>query len=66
MELSLLDGDGRFDVKEDHKNFDVTYTPENPGIMINPGRSAKASCGETSLNQQYLPVLGMWSRADKH
>jgi hypothetical protein len=62
----MLDGDSRLKGKANFNNFNATYSPENGGIIIRLGTSAKASCGEASPDQQYLALAGRWERVDQH
>ncbi len=50
--------DGTLDGKADCNNFTGSYTQENGGIIITLGASTMAYCGDTSLDQQYLSLLG--------
>jgi len=50
--------DGILDGKADCNNFTGSYTQENGGIIITLGASTMAYCGDTSLDQQYLSLLG--------
>jgi heat shock protein HslJ len=49
--------DGTLDGKADCNTFGGTYTQEN-GFHINLGSSTMAYCGDDSLDQQYLTLLG--------
>jgi heat shock protein HslJ len=49
--------DGTLDGKADCNTFSSTYTQEN-GFSIKLGASTMMYCGETSLDQQYLQLLG--------
>jgi heat shock protein HslJ len=49
--------DGTLDGKADCNNFTGTYSQEN-GFTITLGASTMAFCGEASLDQQYLTLLG--------
>jgi heat shock protein HslJ len=49
--------DGTLSGKADCNNFSGTYSQES-GFSINLGPSTMAYCGETSLDQQYLQLLG--------
>jgi heat shock protein HslJ len=49
--------DGTLDGKADCNNFAGTYTQDN-GLIIKLGPSTMAFCGEASLDQQYLTLLG--------
>jgi len=53
-----FNADGTLDGKADCNNFTGTYSQENGGIIITLGASTKAYCGDTSLDQQYLTLLG--------
>jgi heat shock protein HslJ len=49
--------DGTIAGKADCNNFSGTYSQEN-GLTITLGASTMAFCGEDSLDQQYLQLLG--------
>lgn len=49
--------DGTLTGKADCNNFTGTYSQQN-GFSIKLGASTMAFCGETSLGQQYLQLLG--------
>lgn len=49
--------DNTLNGKADCNNFTGTYSQEN-GFTIKLGASTMAFCGETSLDQQYLQLLG--------
>jgi heat shock protein HslJ len=49
--------DGTLTGKADCNNFSGTYTQQN-GFSIKLGPSTMAYCGEASLDQQYLKLLG--------
>ena len=49
---------GTLDGKADCNNFTGSYSQENGGIIITVGASTMAYCGDTSLDQQYLSLLG--------
>ena len=49
--------DGTLDGKADCNNFGGTYSQEN-GLIITLGASTMAYCGDASLDQQYLTLLG--------
>ena len=49
--------DGTLDGKADCNTFSGTYTQEN-GFSIKLGASTMMYCGETSLDQQFLQLLG--------
>jgi heat shock protein HslJ len=49
--------DGTVDGKADCNNFNGTYTEEN-GLKITIAASTLAYCGDASLDQQYLTLLG--------
>lgn len=49
--------DGTLNGKADCNNFSGSYSQEN-GFVITLGPSTLAACGEDSLDQQYLSVLG--------
>jgi heat shock protein HslJ len=50
--------DGTLDGKADCNSFAGSYSQENGGIIITLGASTMAYCGDTSLDQQYLSLLG--------
>ena len=54
----LFKADGTFEGKADCNNINGTYTQENGGFFIQVGSSTRAFCGEESLDQQYLDLLG--------
>ena len=49
--------DGTLSGKADCNTFNGTYSQQN-GFSIKLGASTMASCGEASLDQQYLNLLG--------
>ena len=49
--------DGTLNGKADCNTFTGTYSQEN-GFSITPGASTMAFCGEASLDQQYVTLLG--------
>lgn len=49
--------DGTLNGQADCNTFNGTYSQEN-GFMITLGATTMAYCGETSLDQQYLTLLG--------
>ena len=49
--------DGTLEGKADCNNFSGTYTQEN-GFAITLGPTTMAYCGETSMDTQYLQLLG--------
>ena len=49
--------DGTLEGKADCNNFSGTYTQDN-GLVITLGPSTMAYCGDASLDQQYLSLLG--------
>jgi heat shock protein HslJ len=49
--------DGTLNGKADCNTFNGTYSQEN-GFTITLGATTMAYCGETSLDQQYLTLLG--------
>jgi heat shock protein HslJ len=49
--------DGQLEGKADCNNFNGTYTQEN-GLKITIGASTMAYCGDQSLDQQFLSMLG--------
>jgi heat shock protein HslJ len=49
--------DGSLEGKADCNSFSGTYTQDN-GLVIKIGTSTMAFCGENSLDQQYLALLG--------
>jgi heat shock protein HslJ len=53
-----FNADGTFKGKADCNSFTGTYSQENGGIIITLGASTMAYCGDTSLDQQYLTLLG--------
>ena len=52
-----FNADGTLNGKADCNNFTGTYSQEN-GFSINPGAITMMFCGEASLDQQYLTLLG--------
>ena len=52
-----LNADDTLQGKADCNTFDGTYSREN-GLIITLGASTLAFCGEASLDQQYLTLLG--------
>lgn len=52
-----FNADGTLDGMADCNNFAGTYSQEN-GFIITLGASTKAYCGDASLDQQYLSLLG--------
>jgi heat shock protein HslJ len=52
-----FNADGTLDGKADCNTFGGTYSQEN-GLTITLGASTMAFCGEESLDQQYLTLLG--------
>lgn len=52
-----FNSDGTLNGKADCNNFNGTYSQEN-GFIITLGASTKAYCGDDSLDQQYLSLLG--------
>ncbi len=53
----LFNPDGTFEGKADCNAISGTYTDEN-GFFITVGPSTMAFCGEGSLDQQYIQLLG--------
>jgi heat shock protein HslJ len=53
----VFNEDGTLTGKADCNNFTGTYSQEN-GFSIILGASTMAACGEGSLDQQYLTLLG--------
>jgi heat shock protein HslJ len=53
----IFNTDGTLEGKADCNNFTGTYTQDN-GLVITLGTSTMAYCGDTSLDQQYLTLLG--------
>jgi heat shock protein HslJ len=49
--------DGTLEGKADCNNFSGTYSQEN-GFIITLGPTTMAYCGETSMDTQYLQLLG--------
>jgi len=49
--------DGTLEGKADCNTFSGTYSQEN-GFIINIAAITKAYCGDTSMDQQYLQLLG--------
>jgi heat shock protein HslJ len=54
----LFKTDGTFEGKADCNNISGTYSQENGGFFIKLGPTTMAFCGEGSLDQQYLTLLG--------
>ncbi len=54
----IFNADGTIEGKADCNNFGGTYSQEGGGITITLGQSTMAYCGDTSLDQQYLNLLG--------
>ena len=54
----LFKTDGTLEGKADCNNFSGTYTQDSSGFFIKLGSSTMAYCGEGSLDQQYLTLLG--------
>jgi heat shock protein HslJ len=52
-----FNGDGTLNGKADCNNFNGTYSQDN-GFTINLGATTMAFCGEASLDQPYLALLG--------
>jgi heat shock protein HslJ len=52
-----FNADGTLEGKADCNSFSGTYSQEN-GFTITLGASTMAFCGEDSLDQQYLTLLG--------
>jgi heat shock protein HslJ len=52
-----FNADDTLDGKADCNTFSGTYSQEN-GLVITLGASTLAFCGEASLDQQYLTLLG--------
>jgi heat shock protein HslJ len=52
-----FNADGTMNGKADCNNFSGTYSQEN-GLIIKVETSTMAYCGDTSLDQQYLALLG--------
>ena len=52
-----FNADGTLEGKADCNSFTGTYTQEN-GFSITLGATTTAYCGEASLDQQYLQLLG--------
>jgi heat shock protein HslJ len=55
--IITFNDDGTITGKADCNNFSGTYSQEN-GFSIQIGVITQAFCGETSLDQQYLQLLG--------
>ena len=55
--LIVFRADGTLGGQADCNAFTGTYTQEN-GLIITLGPMTMAACGETSLDQQYLELLG--------
>jgi heat shock protein HslJ len=53
----VFNADGTLTGKADCNSFTGTYSQQN-GFSIKLGASTMAFCGETSLDQQYLQLLG--------
>jgi heat shock protein HslJ len=53
-----FNADGTLVGKADCNNFAGSYSQENGGIIITLGPSTMAYCGDDSLDQQYLTLLG--------
>jgi heat shock protein HslJ len=53
----IFNADGTLNGKADCNSFTGTYSQQN-GFSIKLGASTMAYCGEASLDQQYLQVLG--------
>ena len=53
----IFNADGTLNGQADCNTFNGTYTQEN-GFSITIGASTMAFCGEASLDQQYLTLLG--------
>ena len=54
----LFKEDGTFEGKADCNNISGSYSQENGGFFIKVETSTRAFCGEESLDQQYLSLLG--------
>jgi heat shock protein HslJ len=54
----VFNPDGTFEGKADCNNISGSYSQEGGGFTITLGPSTMAYCGETSLDQQYLSLLG--------
>ncbi len=52
-----FNSDGTLEGKADCNNFSGTYSQES-GFSIKIGATTQAYCGDTSLDQQYLTLLG--------
>lgn len=52
-----FNADGTLNGEADCNNFNGTYSQEN-GFAIQLGATSMAFCGEASLDQQYLTLLG--------
>ena len=53
-----FNADGTLVGKADCNNFAGSYSQENGGIIITLGPSTMAYCGDDSMDQQYLTLLG--------
>jgi heat shock protein HslJ len=53
----IFNEDGTLEGKADCNNFSGTYSQEN-GFAITLGPTTMAYCGETSMDTQYLQLLG--------
>jgi heat shock protein HslJ len=53
----IFNADGTLTGKADCNSFTGTYSQQN-GFSIKLGASTMAYCGEASLDQQYLQLLG--------
>jgi heat shock protein HslJ len=53
----IFNADGTLNGKADCNSFTGTYSQQN-GLIIKLGASTMAFCGEASLDQQYLQLLG--------
>jgi heat shock protein HslJ len=53
----IFNADGTLTGKADCNTFNGTYSQEN-GLIIKLGATTRAFCGEASLDQQYLQLLG--------
>ena len=56
--ILILREEGAFSGKADCNQISGTYTTENGGYQFALGPSTMAFCGEDSLDQQYLELLG--------
>ena len=54
----IFKDDGTLEGKADCNTFGGTYSQEGGGIIITLGPSTMAYCGDASLDQQYLTLLG--------